>query len=184
MIAPTKSPLFRYFPNKISYVGAAPRKGFCITKTAPVHMHKGGIKPRYHLASPQPHGLRPQRVPVYSCAFTGAPVADYLSPAQLRGHVQPLVPYPFPPNRGSLDGPPDLLSSSLPCLMDLLALLYPAGWEKSSGQLPQICPAPCPGFSRYSTDFRASAMSMRSIFRDRSRSTPTAKSMVSPKDSR
>ena len=35
----------------------------------------------------------PLRVPAYPCAITGAPVADYLSPAQLRDHVQHLYPY-------------------------------------------------------------------------------------------
>ena len=46
----------------------------------------------------------PPGVPTYACALTGAPVADYLSPAQLRDHVRLAYPYPFTPNRGSLNG--------------------------------------------------------------------------------
>ena len=46
----------------------------------------------------------PPGVPTYSCALTGAPVTDYLSPAQLRDHLQHLYPCPITPNRDSLDG--------------------------------------------------------------------------------
>lgn len=76
--------------------------------------------PCYHLGLPPPYGARPQGVLPYACAFTGAPVADYLSPARLPGHVPPAFPYPFAAPGALWTGPTDVLSCSQP-FMSLFA---------------------------------------------------------------
>ncbi len=57
---------------------------------------------RYHLDFTSVSRRTPYGVPTHSCAMTGAPVADYLSPARLRDHVPRPIRAPLPPLRGSL----------------------------------------------------------------------------------
>ena len=78
------------------------------------NISQGRKNSRYHLDFASASRRTPHEEPSLFCAMTGAPVADYISPARLRDHVPRSIRTPLPPAGALLAVPDRILFPSKP----------------------------------------------------------------------